>query len=289
VAEQVAVGAVGLLGQTALSASMAGPIVYRAAAGRARQLMWFDRAGKAIVKLGDLDVARPRHPSLSPDGRRVVVEREVNGNFDLWLLDVERGVPTRFTFDGAMQGRPIWSPRGTRIVFMSNQMGQFDLYQRPVTGAGGEELLLGTKRRAVTDVTDRAWSLDTSPMSGTANPTLRLTFCTLCRLSPARGAIDEFADGPNEALEVAEIVLQDGVHATAVDLQVLMHENVSESGHGRQLFRQQCRHDLLCAQAFEQFFIVGGKVQSHVGNNVVADVQYTLNRELQISLCITVD
>lgn len=56
----------------ALSASAAGPIVYRtgSAAGGQRQFIWFDRSGKELGKVGDPDSAGPSSPSISPDGHR---------------------------------------------------------------------------------------------------------------------------------------------------------------------------------------------------------------------------
>ena len=79
---------------------------------------------------------------LSPDGKRVAVTRAVDGNQDVWLIDAERGVATRFTFDGALDSRPVWSPDGSRVVFDSGRKGMFDLYWKLSSGAGADELLL---------------------------------------------------------------------------------------------------------------------------------------------------
>jgi Tol biopolymer transport system component len=95
-------------------------------------------------------------PSLSPDGRRVALFRLVDGNVDVWLLELGRSVVSRFTSDAAEDIAPIWSPDGTRIVFSSNRKGVTDLYQKPATGGGSEELLLATaQRKAAT-----SWSPD---------------------------------------------------------------------------------------------------------------------------------
>ena len=45
-----------------------------------RQLTWVDRSGTARGTVGDPD-ATLNHPNVSPDGRRVVVSRIVQGNF----------------------------------------------------------------------------------------------------------------------------------------------------------------------------------------------------------------
>jgi Tol biopolymer transport system component len=85
-------------------------------------------------------------PSLSPDGQRVAGYRgnPDDGNVDIWLMDVARGVFSRFTTDVSDDVGPIWSPNGDRIVFASNRKGTHDLYVKSVTAGGNEELLLET-------------------------------------------------------------------------------------------------------------------------------------------------
>ena len=128
----------------AVSTSAAGPVAYRtgAAGGGERQLTWFDRSGHQLAHVGAPGPSAQLSPSLSPNGRRVALFRRANGNLDVWLLDVERGVPTRFTFDSADDGVPLWSRDGSRIVFNSNRKGAHDLYQKSASGAGSEEALL---------------------------------------------------------------------------------------------------------------------------------------------------
>jgi Tol biopolymer transport system component len=67
--------------------------------------------------------------------------RTVSGNTDIWLLDLLRGVFSRFTFDAANDVNAIWSPDGARIVFQSNRKGVSDLYQRRISGGASEEVL----------------------------------------------------------------------------------------------------------------------------------------------------
>jgi serine/threonine protein kinase len=157
----------------ALSASAAGSIVYRGGqtGGVQRQFVWFDRSGKEIGKLGAPDDATPENVSMSPDGRRIAMNRTVNGNTDIWILDVARGALSRFTFDMATDVAPIWSPDGRSIAFSSNRKGVFDLYQKSAKGDGGEDLVLATpQNKGASD-----WSPDgrfllyrspTSPMTG---------------------------------------------------------------------------------------------------------------------------
>jgi Tol biopolymer transport system component len=44
---------------------------------------------------------------------------------DIWLLDVERGVSSRFTSDPAMDQNAAWSPDDKEIVFSSTRKGAY--------------------------------------------------------------------------------------------------------------------------------------------------------------------
>jgi dipeptidyl aminopeptidase/acylaminoacyl peptidase len=141
-------------GRSAVSVAATGLVAYRTGAGRLRQLTWVDRSGAARGTAGDPD-ATLAIPNVSPDGRRVVVSRVVQGNIDLWLLDGAR--TSRFTFDAANDLSSLWSPDGTRIVFRSSRTtGRFDLYQKLTNGTGVEERLVASDQLKV----PTSWSAD---------------------------------------------------------------------------------------------------------------------------------
>ena len=52
-----------------------------------------------------------------------------------------------------------------------------------------------------------------------------------------RKQLQELAHGFDEPLEVPELIFQDGVHAAPIDLQILVNENVAETGHRHELLR----------------------------------------------------
>jgi dipeptidyl aminopeptidase/acylaminoacyl peptidase len=139
------------------SVSGNGRVAYRTGDGGS-QLTWYDRTGKTAGAAGEPDVITLQYAELSPDGRRVAVDRVVQSNRDVWLMDLERGGMTRFTFDAAADGFPLWSPDGMRIVFRSDRKGPGDLYVKPSNGAGMEELLLETPN----DKSPQDWSRDGS-------------------------------------------------------------------------------------------------------------------------------
>ena len=137
VAEQV--GSFLALGFFSVSAN--GVLAYRSGSfGGNPRLVWFDRGGKSLGTLGQ-PADYYGGLALSPDGKRVAVgELDQAGNRDIWLLDVTRGVHTRFTFD-ALSATPIWSPDGTRLVFNSSRGASRNIYQKDSSGSGYEELL----------------------------------------------------------------------------------------------------------------------------------------------------
>jgi Tol biopolymer transport system component len=147
-------------GLAAVSASAAGPIVYRAGAARAlSELVWFDRSGKELQKVTGSASSGRSSVSLSPDGLRVAFEQTVTGEkaTDISILDLGRGLPIRLTFDTAFDLYPVWSPDGRRVAFSSNRKGTWDLYLKPATGIGDDELLLGTNEY---ETSQGSWSRD---------------------------------------------------------------------------------------------------------------------------------
>jgi eukaryotic-like serine/threonine-protein kinase len=155
VAEGIRVGLYELA-LAAVSVSAAGSLVYRSGSGGQSQLAWVDRSGKEMGKVGGPDSLGAWDASISPNDRRVALCRVVEGNTDVWLLDLGRSTVSRFTSDAGDDLAPLWSPDGTRIVFSSERTGALDLYQKPASGAGNEELLLATPQ--IEFATD--WSLD---------------------------------------------------------------------------------------------------------------------------------
>ena len=157
IASDVAVGEGSI---PALSASLSGPIVFRTrAAGQLRHLVWFDRSGREVGRVGDTTVGR-YGPWLSPDGHTLALTRTVDGNSDVWLMDLQRGTVRRFTSEASTEHSGVWSPDGNRVVFSSNRGGFYNLYLKAASGAGGEELLETAAPEGVTDRLPSDWSRD---------------------------------------------------------------------------------------------------------------------------------
>jgi serine/threonine protein kinase/Tol biopolymer transport system component len=122
------------------------------------QLTWFDRSGRPTGTVGE--PGSPEWASLSPDGSTVAEGRrdlQSSGNAigDLWLFNVLRGTPSRFTF-GGHSSFPIWSPDGARIVFLgTGKDGKRGLFLKNSNGTGQEQAIPDSTDRRPTD-----WSRD---------------------------------------------------------------------------------------------------------------------------------
>jgi dipeptidyl aminopeptidase/acylaminoacyl peptidase len=152
IAEQVAFDPVDTPGQ-AVSTDGHDLIAYRQSSGTVeRRYTWFDRNGKELQAVGESGSAA----TLSPDSSRLAFSRRVDGNNDVWVLEIARGMLNRFTSHPALDSHPLWSSDGTRLVFQRFHDGAGDLYVKPVNQPGEEVLLLASKRGKI--ATD--WSHD---------------------------------------------------------------------------------------------------------------------------------
>jgi Tol biopolymer transport system component len=130
-----------------------GLVAYKVGGDLRRQLVWFDRTGKQIGVAADPDGIL-LGVELSPDGRRIAVDRTIQSNRDVWLWDLVRRAWSRFTFDRAIDGLPIWSPDGTQLAFESNRIGPFDVYLKASNQTEPEHPLV--------ESADSKWPLDWS-------------------------------------------------------------------------------------------------------------------------------
>jgi dipeptidyl aminopeptidase/acylaminoacyl peptidase len=126
-----------------LSASANGVLAYSTLESlfNRTQLVWFDRTGKPLAKVGP--PGQYNGVALSPDGSRVAVARQDDsGNPDIWIWDVNRDGATRFTFDASTDWEPVWSSDSKRLAFASRRDRGIDqIYWKDSSGAGNEEAI----------------------------------------------------------------------------------------------------------------------------------------------------
>ena len=141
------------LGPPIFSASGDGVLVYIAGSSESR-LSWKDRHGVEIGQIGPQAVYDDLR--IAPDGSQVAVTiaDTKTGSTGIWLIDVARGVPTRFTLEDDV-GAPVWSPDGRSLVFGMPKNDPPNLHLKPAVGGEMQELLpsQGTSQ----------WSFDWSP------------------------------------------------------------------------------------------------------------------------------
>ena len=125
-----------LTGEAHVAASANGVLLY-SSSNLSSQFTWLDRAGKPQGAVGDPgEYATFR---LSPDGRRVAAARDAAGATDLWLLEMDRNVASRFTSNFSLNFFPVWSPGGGTIVFTGG--ASRNLFRMESSGAGKEQRL----------------------------------------------------------------------------------------------------------------------------------------------------
>jgi len=148
------VGRAGTAGFAAFSASENGVLLYRSGDFRLKgTLVWLDRSGMQIESKSEAQQFESL--ALSPDGKQAAVSiRTSPETVDVWLQDLERGVPTKFTFGPETREGGVWSPDGSYLVFGSGQFKQ-SFFRKPANGAAAEEFLL--------QVGGNATPLDISP------------------------------------------------------------------------------------------------------------------------------
>jgi Tol biopolymer transport system component len=97
-------------------------------------VVWVDREGHASPLWGER--RNYSEPAISPDGGRIALSIETDGNWDVWVLDLDRQVATRLTFEAGEDVSPVWSPDGAWIAFSSQRGGTANLYRKAADGSG---------------------------------------------------------------------------------------------------------------------------------------------------------
>ncbi len=116
-----------------------GTIVYQSHDDASR-LTWFDLAGRALESIGP--PGNYLNLEIDREGRRIFYDRTRPdiGTFDIWSLDLDRGVETPITTDTETEVFPMDLPGGKSIVYSANRGGAPELFRRSLE-SGAEERL----------------------------------------------------------------------------------------------------------------------------------------------------
>ena len=111
-----------------------------------RSLFWVDRDG-----LEEPLAVEPKpywFPRASPDGGKLGFHIMDPANMDIYVHDLRSGATSRFTFDQAGDGYPVWTPDSERVVFWSDrETGVMNLFSRRADGTGAVERLTDSPNR----------------------------------------------------------------------------------------------------------------------------------------------
>jgi TolB protein len=81
-------------------------------------------------------------PRWHPSGERIIFDRQVGKNYQIFTLELKTGQVTQLTTGSYDNSFPSWSPDGNWIVFQSNRDGRFQIF---IMKADGTEVTQLTK------------------------------------------------------------------------------------------------------------------------------------------------
>ena len=119
-----------------------GTLIYQpGGADEKLRLVWYDRKGKEIGRLGEPDYFEDIR--LSPDVTMaaVTIDDPMTGTTDVWIYHVDNQTRERFTFGQGDEREPVWSPDGRSIAFTDGRGVTDGIYIKSLED-GSERLVL---------------------------------------------------------------------------------------------------------------------------------------------------
>lgn len=118
-----------------------------------------DAKGYTVTQL-TFEPSYEGEPAWSQDGSKIAFVSDRDGNYEIYVMDVNGSNQERLTFNNYHDGTPAWSPDGNTIAFTSSRDGTSEIYLMESDGSN---------QRRVTDsyeILDRPWfglTYSTSP------------------------------------------------------------------------------------------------------------------------------
>jgi serine/threonine protein kinase/Tol biopolymer transport system component len=122
------------------SVSTDGALVYVTGASRLSDLVLVNRSGRVerTISTGHEYTIFPR---VSPDGKRVLMSEDRDGNSDVWVEDIDSGARLRLTTGPEADSAGAWSSSGERVAIMSGLMSDSGVVLMSADGSGQPERL----------------------------------------------------------------------------------------------------------------------------------------------------
>ena len=67
-------------------------------------------------------------PAVSPDGSRIAFTSTRDGNYDVYVMDIDGKNVKRITHSDEREDYPAWHPDGQHLVYVAEHGGRFDLF-----------------------------------------------------------------------------------------------------------------------------------------------------------------
>jgi Tol biopolymer transport system component len=133
----------GSFGYASFSVTPNGLLAYGPFVAITTKLDWIDRTGRPLGTLGKPDAYTS--PRLSPDEKTaaVAIIGPSMADRDVWTIDLQRGNPSRTTFDPSADWFPVWSADGGTIFFGSTRVQVTSVFEK--VGVGDDSLIAGPK------------------------------------------------------------------------------------------------------------------------------------------------
>jgi serine/threonine protein kinase len=106
-----------------------------------RSLKWRTGSGEEVSTVAQLDLGDDL--DLSPDDKFAAVI--VGDPSDLWLIDLERRTPMRFTSDTMQEYAPVWSPDSSQLAYMNNASTDGVVMVKPIDGMSAQRTVFELK------------------------------------------------------------------------------------------------------------------------------------------------
>jgi Tol biopolymer transport system component len=124
-----------------------------------QQIVRIDRSGEHVSPIGMQGTFGSLR--LSPNGHRLAFDQTDNqGNTDVWVLNLDRGVPIRLTTDPLADIVPRWSPDGEQIVYTSARFVVRRMFIRSSLNSHGSDQPIEPDTPTVVDDVGEDWSRD---------------------------------------------------------------------------------------------------------------------------------
>jgi serine/threonine protein kinase len=140
-----------------VSVSNDGTLVYAGGSVYHQTLQWIDKSG---AELAFEAYGQFRNPRLSPNGRKIAVEKlEIRTGFaSIWVFDLDRHTQNQFEQFSRAAFSPVWSPDGKSLVYAAFD-GLWDLTRRDAINEKLPEVLRPGGIQVATDWSSKGWIL----------------------------------------------------------------------------------------------------------------------------------